>query len=94
MQCESGLASGCHQDNHNYSRQGCFRKVASPCITMQQTRCSDALKWALNVQVLLRRLQVEAARAAATPAQRLLDDALQILAGTVQMEYQARKQVR
>ncbi len=39
-------------------------------------------------------LQVEAARAAATPAQRLLDDALQILAGTAQMDYQARKQVR
>lgn len=38
-------------------------------------------------------LQVEAARAAATPAQRLLDDALQILAGTAQIEYQARKQV-
>ena len=46
------------------------------------------------MQALLRRLQVEAARAAATPAQRLLDDALQILAGTAQIDYQARKQVR
>ena len=45
------------------------------------------------MQALLQRLQIEAQRAAATPAERLLDDALQILAGSAQMEYQARKQV-
>ena len=45
------------------------------------------------MRALLQRLRIEAQRVAASPAERLLDDALQILAGSAQMDYQARKQV-
>ncbi len=57
------------------------------------SRLSQAEGFIEAMRALLQRLQIEAQRAAASPAERLLDDALQILAGSAQMDYQARKQV-
>ena len=48
---------------------------------------------AKSMALMWMRLRSEATRSAATPAERLLDDALEILGSRSQLEYQARKQV-
>ena len=95
------LAHSCvilNNDLSPYSASGhrCEPQSIPSCGARECTlhvRYDEPDELARSMALMWMRLRSEASRNAATPAERLLDDALEILGSRSQIEYQARKQV-
>ena len=70
------------------------RVVSAQGTSVRLRRLNESRAAVEAMAVLWKRLRVEATRSAASPAERLLDDALQILGSRTQRDYSARKQVK